>query len=153
VIDASEGDAGERFATIDRELGAYGAGLDALPQIVVLNKIDIVRAAELSTDDPRVLRVVRTSAATGEGINNLKRALFELCPAAPEPTDAAQDGLVDYLVYRPRPERAGYRIFRTDRGFRVVGSLPEREELEEALRAAGAKAGAEVELGDEIVTL
>jgi GTP-binding protein len=153
VIDASEGDAEERFATIDRELGAYGAGLDALPQIVVLNKIDIATAAELSTDDPRVLRVVRTSAATGEGIDDLKRALFELCPAAPEPTDAAQDGLVDYLVYRPRPERARYRIFRTDRGFRVVGSLPEREELEDALRAAGAKAGAEVELGDEIVTL
>ena len=153
VIDASEGDAEERFATIDRELGAYGAGLDALPQIVVLNKIDVAAEAELTTDDPRVLRVVRTSAATGEGIDDLKRALFELCPAAPEPADAAQDGLVDYLVYRPRPERAAYRIFRTDRGFRVVGSLPEREELEEALRAAGAKEGAEVELGDEIVTL
>ncbi len=153
VIDASEGDAEERFATIDRELGAYGAGLDALPQIVVLNKIDVAAEAELTTHDPRVLRVVRTSAATGEGIDDLKRALFELCPAAPEPEDAAQDGLVDYLVYRPRPERAAYRIFRTDRGFRVVGSLPEREELEEALRAAGARDGAEVELGDEIVTL
>ena len=153
VIDASEGDARERFATIDRELGAYGAGLDSLPQIVVLNKIDIAPEAEFTTDDPRVLRVVRTSAATGEGIDDLKRALFELCPTAPEPTDAAQDGLVDYLVYRPRPDRAAYRIFRTDRGFRVVGSLPEREELEEALRAAGAKAGAEVELGDETVTL
>jgi GTP-binding protein len=153
VIDASEGDAEERFATIDRELGAYGAGLDALPQIVVLNKIDIAPEAELTTDDPRVLRVVRTSAATGEGIDDLNGALFELCAAAPEPTEAAQDGLVDYLVYRPRPDRAAYRIFRTDRGFRVVGSLPEREELEEALRAAGAKAGAEVELGDEIVTL
>jgi hypothetical protein len=34
-----------------------------------------------------------------------------------------------------------------------VGTLPEREELEEALRAAGAKAGVEVELGDETVTL
>jgi GTPase len=153
VIDASEGDAAERFNTIVRELGAYGAGLDALPQIVVLNKIDIAPEAEFSTDDPRVLRVVRTSAATGEGIDDLRRALFELCPAAPEPTEATQDGLVDYLVYRPRPERTGYRIFRTDRGFRVMGSLPEREELEEALRAAGAKPGAEVELGDEIVTL
>jgi GTPase len=152
VIDASEGDAAERFAMIDRELGAYGAGLDALPQIVVLNKIDIASEAELTTDDPRVLRVVRTSAATGEGIDELKRALFALCPAAPEP-EKTEDGLVDYLVYRPRPTAAAYRIFRTDRGFRVVGTLPEREELEEALRAAGAKAGVEVELGDETVTL
>ncbi|HET6643036.1 MAG TPA: GTPase ObgE, partial [Gaiellaceae bacterium] len=152
VIDASEGDAAERFAMIDRELGAYGAGLDALPQIVVLNKIDIASEAELTTDDPRVLRVVQTSAATGEGIDELKRALFALCPAAPEP-EKTEDGLVDYLVYRPRPTGAAYRIFRTDRGFRVVGTLPEREELEEALRAAGAKAGVEVELGDETVTL
>jgi GTP-binding protein len=153
VIDASEGDAAKRLAMIDRELGAYGAGLDALPQIVVLNKIDIASEAELTTDDPRVLRVVRTSAATGEGIDELKRALFALCPAgAPEP-EGTEDGLVDYLVYRPRPTGAAYRIFRTDRGFRVVGTLPERGELEEALRAAGAKAGVEVELGDETVTL
>jgi GTP-binding protein len=155
VIDAEEGDPAERFATIDRELGAYGAGLDRLPQIVVVNKIDIARDAGFSTDDPRVLRVVRTSAATGEGIDELKRALFELCPAAPEPKEpAAADGLVDFLVYRPRPEgRGAYRIFRTDRGYRVVGTPPERAALEEALRAVGAKTGAEVEIGDETVTL
>ena len=154
VIEASEGDPAERFATIDRELGAYGAGLDRLPQIVVVNKVDIARDAAFSTDDPRVLRVVRTSAATGEGIDDLKRALFELCPAAPQPEVPAEDGLVDFLVYRPRPEgRGAYRIFRTDRGYRVVGTPPERDALEEALRAVGAKTGAEVEIGDETVTL
>jgi GTPase len=154
VIDASEGDPAERFATIDRELGAYGAGLDRLPQIVVVNKIDIARDAAFETGDPRVLRVVRTSAATGEGIDDLTRALFELCPAAPEREVSAEDGVVDFLVYRPRPHgRGAYRIFRTDRGYRVVGTPPEREALEEALRAAGAKAGAEVEIGDETVTL
>jgi GTP-binding protein len=154
VIDASEGDPAERFATIDRELGAYGAGLDRLPQIVVVNKVDIARDAAFSTDDPRVLRVVRTSAATGEGIDDLKRGLFELCPAAPQPEVPAEDGLVDFLVYRPRPEgRGAYRIFRTDRGYRVVGTPPERDALEEALRAVGAKTGAEVEIGDETVTL
>jgi GTP-binding protein len=153
VIDAAEGDPGERFATIDRELGAYGAGLDRLPQIVVLNKVDIAPEAAFSTDDPRVLRVVRTSAATGEGIDDLKRVLFELCPAAPELEQPAEDGLVDFLVYRPQPSGPAYRIFRTDRGFRVVGTPPEREALEEALRAVGAKDGAEVEIGDETVTL
>src|ERR671914_589301 len=80
VIDASEGDPAERFEAIDHELTAYGAGLDRLPQIVVLNKVDIAPEAEFLPADPRVLRVVRTSAATGEGIEDLKRALFELCP-------------------------------------------------------------------------
>src|SRR5438093_1346513 len=41
VIDVSE-DIHERFAAITRELEEYGAGLDALPQIVVLNKIDLL---------------------------------------------------------------------------------------------------------------
>jgi GTP-binding protein len=154
VIDASEGDPAERFATIDRELSAYGAGLEQLPHIVVLNKVDIAPDASFSTQDPRVLRVVRTSAATGEGIEELKRALFELCPAPVEQEAPSDDGMVDFLDYRPQPEgRAAYRIFRTERGFRVVGSPPEREALEEVLRAVGAKPGAEVEIGDETVTL
>jgi hypothetical protein len=58
--------------------------------------------------------------------------------------------MADFLVYRPRPPaRRGYRILRTDRGFRVVGTPPEGEELDEALREAGAKRGAEVEIGGE----
>src|SRR5438067_554527 len=45
VIDASEGDAAERFATIDAELAAYGAGLDERPQAIVLNKLDLLPEA------------------------------------------------------------------------------------------------------------
>src|SRR3954463_16141893 len=41
VIDASE-DAAERFAAINLELEHYGAGLESLPQVVVLNKIDLL---------------------------------------------------------------------------------------------------------------
>ena len=152
VIDAAEGDPAERFAAIDHELSAYGAGLDRLPQIVVLNKADIAPDAAFSSDDPRVLRVVRTSAATGAGIDELRNALFELCPAVPEPK-APADGLVDFLVYRPEPGQRPYRIFRTDRGFRIVGTPPQGEALREALKAVGAKAGAEIEVGDETVIL
>jgi len=149
VLDGSEGDADERFETIDRELAAYGAGLDGLPQIIVLNKIDIAPEPELAVDDRRVLRVVRTSAATGAGIDELTGALFELCPPPPEREAPADDGLVEFLDYRPRADAARpFKIFRTDRGFRVVGTAPEREELEDALRAVGAKTGAEVEIAD-----
>jgi GTP-binding protein len=153
VIDASEEDEAGRFAAIDRELAAYGAGLDRLPQIVVLNKIDVAPDAGFPVDDPRVLRVVRTSAATGAGIDELEAALLALCPAPPELKTSPEDGMVDFLDYRPQGEGRSYRIFRTDRGFRVVGTPPERPALEEALRAVGAKPGAEVEIGDETVTL
>jgi len=150
VIDAAAADPADQFRTIDRELREYGAGLEELPQAVVLNKTDLLpEPPRLGVDDPRVLRVFALSTVTGEGVEPFRRALFELCPPAPETTAEAPDELVDYLVYRPKPERRAYRIFRTDRGFRVVGSAPEAEELELALKAAGARSGDEVEVGDE----
>jgi GTPase len=148
VIDATEEDPAARFRAIDRELAAYGAGLAERPQIVALNKVDAAAEARFEVQDPRVLRVVRTSAVTGEGIDGLKHALFELCPEA-EPPPADDDGLADFLVYRPRPSRRAFRILRTDRGYRVAGRAPSETELEEALRAAGVKPGAEVEVEGE----
>jgi GTP-binding protein len=148
VIDATEGDPVERFHAIDRELAEYGAGLDERSQIVALNKIDAARDARFDLDDPRVVRVVLTSAVTGAGIDDLKHALFELCPEA-EPPPADEDGLAEFLVYRPKPTRRSFRILRTDRGYRVAGRPPRDEELEEALRAAGVKPGDEVEVAGD----
>jgi GTPase len=156
VIDASEGDADERWRTIDSELSAYGAGLDERPQAVVLNKIDLLAdEPRFGVQDDRIVRVFHVSCATGAGIEELKRALFELCPAEPpiEPgaRPAADEAeLADYVVYAPRPPaRREYRIFRTDRGFRVTGTVPGEQELEAALKAAGARKGSVVEIGDD----
>jgi GTP-binding protein len=152
VLDASEGDLEERFRTIDRELAAYGAGLDERPQLVVLNKIDLVdEVPAFEVDDDRIAGVVATSAATGAGIDDLKRRLFELCPSE-APEAAPGDVLPEFLEYRPRPRRGpSFRIFRTDRGYRVVGTPPPPDELEEALRRVGVKRGTEVELEGEIL--
>jgi GTP-binding protein len=150
VIDASEDDADERWHAIDRELAAYGAGLDERAQVVVLNKIDLEPEPVFSVDDARIVRVFRVSCATGAGVEELKRSLFELCPPA-ETAVAEADGLVDFLVYRPRPTARRYRILRTDRGFRVTGQPPsDGEELEAALKAAGARKGDEVEVEGEV---
>jgi GTP-binding protein len=150
VIDGSEGDADERFRTIDRELALYGAGLDERPHIVVLNKADLSPdPAPFGVEDARIVAVHRVSCATGAGIPELQRGLFALCPAAPEPV-AEEEELPEFLEYRPTPRgRRPFRILRTDRGFRVVGRAPEGEELEEALRGAGVRKGALVEIGDE----
>ena len=151
VVDASEGDAEERWRLIDAELAAYGAGLDERPQAVVLNKLDLVPAPPaFELDDRRILRVFHVSCATGAGIGELKRALFELCPAEPPLPTVDERELADYVVYTPRPPaRREYRIFRTDRGFRVTGAVPDEHELEAALKAAGARKGSVVEIGDE----
>src|SRR5207237_6746676 len=106
VIDAAEDDADERWRTIDAELTAYGAGLDERPQVVALNKSDLrPNPAAFGIDDARILRVLRVSAATGAGIDELARSLFDLVPgeaAAPKAAPPAED-LVDFLVYRPQP--------------------------------------------------
>lgn len=150
VLDASEPDAEDRFRLIDRELAAYGAGLDERPQIVVLNKVDLLEETPaLELRDPRVVRVLATSCATGLGIDELKRALFELCPLEP-PVLATDESMPDFLDYSPRARRGPrFRILRTDRGYRVVGTPPPADELEEALRRVGIKRGTQVEVGDE----
>jgi GTP-binding protein len=151
VIDASAGDAEERWRTIDAELAAYGAGLDERPQAIVLNKIDLLpEPPAFGVEDERIVRVFRISCATGAGIEELKRALFELCPVDAQLPAPEEQELADYVVYTPRPPaRRDFRIFRTDRGFRVTGSVPGEEELEAALKAAGARKGSVVEIGDE----
>lgn len=150
VLDASEPDLEERFRRIDRELSAYGSGLGERRQLVVLNKIDLIDELPVFTPaDDRVVRVVPTSCVTGAGIEDLEQALFELCPV--EGLGQEQGELLpEYLEYRPRPRHGpSFRILRTDRGYRVVGTPPPSVELEEALRRVGVKRGAEVEVGGE----
>jgi GTP-binding protein len=152
VIDASDDDAEERWRTIDRELATYGAGLDAREQAVVLNKIDLrPDLPHFTLDDERIVRVFHASCVTGAGIDELKRALFELCPPAGAPA-GDEDGLVDFLVYRPAPSGRRFRVLRTDRGFRIAGEPPaDEEELAQALRDAGARSGDEIEVGGDVM--
>jgi GTPase len=154
VIEAQE-DVEARFQAIAAELAAYGAGLADRPQLVVLNKIDLVdEPPAFNVEDARVVGVVSVSAVTGEGIGDLKRLLFDVVPEAEGPAGAeappaaAEPELADFLVYRPRaPRRRAVRVFRGADGFRVAGA-PDEAELREALRAAGAKPGDSVTVAD-----
>ncbi len=148
VIDASK-PADPQWRTIDAELAAYGAGLDRLPQIIVLNKIDLEPEPEFAIADDRIAAVFRISCATGAGIEELKRSLFTLVPEPVPHAAGEEDAIADFLVYRPEPKARRWTLFRTQDGYRVTGTPPNEEELERALREAGARKGAEVEIGDE----
>ena len=154
VIDVHDGDPADRFRTIDGELAAYGEGLAGRPQLVVLNKIDLLpEPPSLGIADPRICAVVATSTVTGAGVDELVRVLFEVTPEpVPAPAGGA-DELADFLVYRPRPpHRRSFRVLRTDRGFVVTGAGAQsvsEAEIEQALREAGARSGAEVRIGDD----
>jgi GTP-binding protein len=147
VIDASK-PTDEQWRTIDAELAAYGAGVDMLPQIVVLNKIDLEPEPELGIADERIVAVFGISCATGAGLEEFRSALFTLVPE-PEPRAEVDDALPEFLVYRPSPQVRRWSLLRTEGGFRVMGSPPSEEELEHALREAGARRGVSVEVGEE----
>jgi GTP-binding protein HflX len=74
VVDASDPHRLERIAQVRQVLHEVGA--DAVPQVQVFNKIDILRASpRLEPGDDGLPAQVWVSAATGEGLDLLREAL------------------------------------------------------------------------------
>ena len=97
------------------------------------------RAGRSAIDDARDRRrLPRSPARPARGSRSSASALFTLVPE-PAPSDRADDELPEFLVYRPEPKARPWRLLRTEGGFRVVGTPPREEELERALREAGAR--------------
>jgi GTP-binding protein len=120
------------YETVRGELIAYGTGLELLPELVVLSKRDLLPAEEVAAAvaewserlGDSVLDVLAVSAATGEGLDELRaRILTELPETPPAPAGPAADGEfeAEHRVYRPAGE-GGYWVEREDDGgFRVLG--------------------------------
>jgi GTPase len=141
VIDIAGDDPGDGYAAVRGELGSHGAGLDHLPELVVLSKRDLVpdreverRVAEwrdrLGAD---ALRVMAVSAVTGAGVEELKRAIFAALPdeepgpgrravtAARGGRDGEPEFEAEHRTYRPAGEH-GFAVERVAEGsFRVEG--------------------------------
>jgi GTP-binding protein len=174
-----EGDPVANYEAVRSELSAYGTGLERLPEIVVLSKRDLLpkEQVEAAVSEWRGShdRVLAVSSATGEGLDELRGAIFaalsDLAPAQPERHEAGPvEFEAEHRVYRPVGE-GGYSVEReADGGFRVLGRgvelLFERHDLgnEEALsyleqrlneigvvaalRAAGFEPGDDVRVGE-----
>lgn len=83
--DLSIGRLWEDYQTIRKELEDYGAGLEKKEEIVVINKIDLVPPSQKSNIKNQISKMFRTkgvekawfvSAATGEGVEELKKRLL-----------------------------------------------------------------------------
>ncbi len=128
-----DGDPVSAYETVRAELAAHGAGLERLPELVVLSKRDLltpelVEEAEAEWrerlgDDG--LGVLAVSSATGEGLDELRRRILEQLPGL-QPVDApageaGAEFEAEHRVYRPAGE-GGYWVEREDDGgFRVLG--------------------------------
>jgi GTPase len=129
-----EGEPVANYELVRGELEAYGAGLERLPELVVLSKRDLLEASAVDAAvaewterlGDSVLGVMAVSSATGEGLEDLRRRiLVEL--AQVQPLDAAPSGATggdfetEHRVYRPAGE-GGYWVEQEEDGaFRIGG--------------------------------
>ena len=148
-----EGDAESNYEAVRGELSAYGAGLEQLPELVMLSKRDLLPAEQVREAvaewrqrlGDRVAGVLAASSATGEGLDELRQTILAELPDTASARPVRQDSAgvaefeVEHRVYRPVGE-GGYWVEReNDGGFRVLGRgvelLFERHDLrnEEAL--------------------
>ncbi len=147
-----EGEPAANYESVREELAAYGAGLEGLPELVVLSKRDLLAPEQVDEAlaewrgrlGQGALGVLAVSSATGEGLEELRRQILtELpgeVPARPEGREiGSAEFEAEHRVYRPVGE-GGYSVEReSDGGFRVLGRgvelLFERHDLsnEEAL--------------------
>ena len=137
-------DPAENYETVEAELREHGHGLAGLPRVLALSKADLVqpdeaRAAVAEWSARLGVEAIATSAATGEGLEELGNAIFCHVPPA-EPAPPAAETPAAHRVYRPGRGDA-FSVQRTGPGaFRVEGERIERliarhdMENDEALR-------------------
>ena len=160
----------ENHATVEAELREHSRELAELPRILCLSKADLVPAEDVHSAVAEWrgrlgIPVFATSAATGEGLDALRDAIFEHVPAEDQQQIAAQQPAT-HRVYRPG-EGDAFRVEKLGPGaFRVVGARIDRlmarhdidndealRYLEERLRALGvirALEAAGFEPGDDV---
>ena len=170
--------------TIEAELAAYedltggaslaGTRLKDRPRIIALNKIDVPEARDLADLvkpelEARGLAVYEVSAATTEGLRELKFAMAEIVEqaraAAPEPEPArvvirppavkdtgfeiVRTGDGAYLIRGEKTSRwVAQTDFTNDEAVGYLGDRLARLGVEQALAKAGADAGDTVLIGD-----
>ncbi len=137
MLDLTRPDPIEDYEMINRELALYDPAVAAKPQIVVVNKVDIVdeetRAAymkDLQSRVPKGIEIMPISAAAGIGIPAL---LDRILPAVLRARTARAEALEAEKkappVYRPaaRVDRRIASITKEGKGFRVTS--PRLEQL------------------------
>ena len=186
IVDIAGEDPPAAYEAVRSELGAHGAGLELLPELVVLSKRDLVpddeADAAVAAWSERLgggaLGVFAASSATGVGLDELRRAIFEAVPAdeAPLAGAAAEPEFeAEHITYRPAGDQ-GFDVRRIEDGvFEVAGRgiemLVARHDTENsealayleqrmreigviaALRRAGFEPGDEVRIGADAFEL
>ena len=127
-VDPPDGDPESNHRAVRGELSGYGAGLDELPEIVALSKVDLVapEEAERMVSELRerherdAAAVLGLSSATGAGLDELVRAIFAALPEE-ERAAGGEEYASEHHVYRPGQEEGFEVVVEGEGRFRVSG--------------------------------
>jgi GTP-binding protein len=132
VVDVAGDDPPAAYESVRGEIEEYGAGIELLPELVVLSKRDLVPEGEagrvVAEWSDRLggaaLSVLAVSSATGGGLDELCRAVYAAVPAEPPPAVGSPPEPAfeaEHIVYRPAGDQ-GFDVERVeDRVFEVRG--------------------------------
>jgi GTP-binding protein len=134
LVDIAGEDPTAAHQAVREELRDYGAGLELLPELVVLSKRDLVpgeRADELVAEwrdrlGGTALEVLAVSSVDGNGIEEFRRAILQAVPeggaeAVPAAPAARPKFEAEHIVYRPEGDQ-GFDVERVEDGvFEVRG--------------------------------
>ncbi len=183
VAPVDQSDPVDNHRKVEAELLTHGAGLADLPRVICLSKADLVppeEAERIAEEWRRRLTggaraVVVTSAATGQGTDDLRGAIAAEMPDERAEPAPSVEVLAEHRVYRPGADE-GFSVERAGPGaWRVSGRGVERliarhdVDNEEAMRyvedrlrtigviralvAQGFEPGDDVEIGGQVFEL
>jgi GTPase len=124
----AEGDPESNYRAVRSELAGYGAGLDDLPEIIALSKIDLVpdeRAERLVSEWRErhrwdAVAVLGISAATGTELEQLASGVFAALPEEAAPA-RREEFETEHRLYRPGEDEGFDVVEEGDGRFRVTG--------------------------------
>jgi GTP-binding protein len=173
LLDGAAAEPLEDWAMINQELALYDTRLEERPQLVVLNKMDLLDAIAW---EPLIEEEVEKegypfcaiSAVTGQGVREMLHQVKQMLDEAPTPEPASEE-----IVITPEEDEEAFRIEATADGWRVHGKRIERIAamtyfefeatalrfqrilesmgISAALQEAGVEPGDTVYIGDEVL--
>jgi GTP-binding protein len=125
----AESDPESNYEAVRTELGSYGGGLERLGELIALSKADLLPPDEVGEAvvrwrerlQPPAREALAISSATGAGLDELVRAIFDSLPEGAVAAGASDEVAAEHRTYRPGEEE-GFEVEADGDGrWRVTG--------------------------------
>jgi len=167
IVDPTQGDAIKNYRTINRELGEYNKKLLKRPQVIGINKADLLKEEEISkikkVFKSRKLDFVLISARENIGLEKLVKKVYNKLKKLPKKIEEEEPGITEIkdVISLKKVKNGVYKInsvrvekytamldFENSETIEMFRKYLKKEGIEEFLRKEGVKEGDIVIIGD-----